>query len=199
MFVKICGLSTAPDVAAAVEAGADAVGFVLTESPRRVTPELVRELLAGVPEGVLSVAVFREEPAAYVREMVRASGVGAAQLHGNHPPAAFAELADLGVPLIRATSAAAAAGASCGDFGEDLLLLDSPVPGSGEAWDWAELGAKPPGGRWLLAGGLTPGNVREAIAAARPWGVDVSSGVEVRRGVKDPALITEFVRAAKAD
>ncbi|GAA3021686.1 hypothetical protein GCM10020229_36130 [Kitasatospora albolonga] len=103
------------------------------------------------------------------------------------------------MPLIRATSAAAAAGASCGDFGEDLLLLDSPVPGSGEAWDWAELGAKPPGGTWLLAGGLTPGNVREAIAAARPWGVDVSSGVEVRRGVKDPALITEFVRAAKAD
>ncbi|MGW6916459.1 phosphoribosylanthranilate isomerase [Kitasatospora sp. NPDC054939] len=198
MFVKICGLSTAADVATAVAAGADAVGFVLTESPRRVAPELVRELVAAVPEEVLTVAVFREEPAEYVRAAVRASGVRAAQLHGNHPPAAFAELADLGLPLIRATSAAAAAGSDCGDFGEELLLLDSPVPGSGEAWDWSELGARPPAGRWMLAGGLHPANVGAAIAAARPWGVDVSSGVEARRGVKDPALITEFVRAAKA-
>ncbi|MFB6893645.1 phosphoribosylanthranilate isomerase [Kitasatospora sp. NPDC056327] len=198
VFVKICGLSTVADVEAAVTAGADAVGFVLTESPRRVAPELVRQLVAAVPEEVLTVAVFREEPAGYVRESVRAAGVRAAQLHGNHPATAFAELADLGVPLIRATSAAAAAGADCGDFGEQLLLLDSPVPGSGEAWDWAELGAKPPAGKWLLAGGLDPANVGAAIGAARPWGVDVSSGVEVRRGVKDPALISAFVRAAKS-
>lgn len=198
VFVKICGLSTAADVATAVAGGADAVGFVLTESPRRVAPELVRALVAEVPEEVLTVAVFREEPTAYVREAVAAAGVRAVQLHGNHPPAAFAELADLGLPLIRATSAAAAATATCGDHGEQMLLLDSPVPGSGEAWDWSALGARPPAGKWLLAGGLSPANVAAAIAAARPWGVDVSSGVEARRGVKDPALITDFLRAAKA-
>ncbi|AUG80413.1 phosphoribosylanthranilate isomerase [Kitasatospora sp. MMS16-BH015] len=198
MYVKICGLRTAPDVAAAVAAGADAVGFVFTESPRQVAPELVRELLTEVPEGVLSVGVFREEPAAYVRSAVLASGVGAVQLHGSHPPAAFAELRDVGRKLARATAASVAAGSACGDFGEDLLILDSPVPGSGEPWDWSQLGAEPPTGRWLLAGGLNPGNVAEAIAAARPWGVDVSSGVEARRGVKDPALIAEFVARAKA-
>ncbi|WP_395298082.1 phosphoribosylanthranilate isomerase [Kitasatospora hibisci] len=198
MFVKICGLSTAADVAAAVAAGADAVGFVLTDSPRRVEAGLARELVTAVPENVLTVAVFREEPAAYVRAAVGAAGVRAVQLHGNHPAAAFAELSDLGLPLIRATSAAKAAGADCGDLGEELLLIDAPVPGAGEPWDWAELGAKPPAGKWLLAGGLSPANVAAAITAASPWGVDVSSGVEIRRGVKGPALIAEFVRAAKS-
>lgn len=198
MFVKICGLSTAPDVAAAVVAGADALGFVLTESPRRVEPAAVRRLVEQVPAEVLTVAVFRDEPSEHVRRAVLAAGVGAVQLHGDHPPAVFAELRDLGLRLVRATSASAAAGAACGAFGEDLLILDSPVPGSGEPWDWSELGANPPTGSWMLAGGLSPANVAEAIATARPWGVDVSSGVEVRRGVKDPALIEEFVRRAKA-
>ncbi len=198
MFVKICGLSTTRDIEAAVRGGADAVGFVLTESPRRVRPELVRDLVEAVPAHVLTVAVFRGEPADEVRRAARAAGVGAVQLHGDHPPAAFAELRDLGLTLVRATSAASAAGASSGDFGEDLLLLDSPVPGSGESWDWSELGTTPPGGRWLLAGGLTPANVTDAVALARPWGVDVSSGVEIRRGVKSPELIEEFLRTAKA-
>ncbi|MET9361909.1 phosphoribosylanthranilate isomerase [Streptomyces sp. NPDC006632] len=198
MFVKICGLSTAPDIAAAVDAGADAVGFVFTESPRQVGPAAVRRLVDEVPAGVLTVGVFRDEPLDLVRETVRAAGVGAVQLHGTHPPSAFAALRDLGLTLVRATSAASAAGADCGGFGEDLLILDSPSPGSGEAWDWSALGAAPPAGRWMLAGGLAPGNVREAIEAARPWGVDVSSGVEARRGVKDPALIEEFVRRARA-
>ncbi|MFD9125802.1 phosphoribosylanthranilate isomerase [Kitasatospora sp. NPDC059571] len=198
MFVKICGLSTAPDVAAAVAAGADAVGFVLTESPRQIAPEAVRELVAGVPAGVLTVAVFRDEPTEEVRRAALASGVGAVQLHGHHPAAAFAALTDLGLTLVRATTAASAAGAAVGDFGEELLILDSPSPGSGEPWNWSDLGASRPSGSWMLAGGLNPENVAEAVAQARPWGVDVSSGVEVRRGVKSPELIAEFVRRAKA-
>jgi phosphoribosylanthranilate isomerase len=198
VFVKICGLRTARDIAAAVGAGADAVGFVLTDSPRQVAPSVVRGLVEEVPEGVLTVAVFTDEPLERVRRDALAAGVGSVQLHGGHPPAAFAQLRDLGLNLVRATAASRAQGASCGDFGEDLLILDSPKPGSGEPWDWAALGAAPPSGNWMLAGGLAPGNVAEAIGAARPWGVDVSSGVELRRGVKDPALIAEFVRSAKA-
>ncbi|MFD0262807.1 phosphoribosylanthranilate isomerase [Kitasatospora indigofera] len=198
MFVKICGLSTIQDIEAAVRAGADAVGFVLTASPRRVSPEQARRLVAAVPEGVLTVAVFRDEPLDQVRRDAREAGVGAVQLHGEHPASAFAELRDLGLTLVRATSAASAAGASCGDFGEDLLLLDSPVPGSGESWDWSALGEAPPAGRWMLAGGLAPANVAGAVALARPWGVDVSSGVEVRRGVKSPELIEEFLREVRA-
>ncbi|MFE9423998.1 phosphoribosylanthranilate isomerase [Kitasatospora sp. NPDC006697] len=197
MFVKVCGLRTAEDVAAAVAAGADAVGFLLSDSPRRVSVEQARRLAAEVPLEVLTVAVYQEEPAEQVRAEVRAAGMRAVQLHGAHPPRAFAELGDLGVTLVRATAAATAGSAECGEFGEDLLILDSPRPGSGEAWDWSALRGRR-SGRWLLAGGLNPGNVAQAVAGADPWGVDVSSGVEISRGVKDPELIAEFVRLAKA-
>ncbi|WP_405583453.1 phosphoribosylanthranilate isomerase [Streptomyces sp. NBC_01190] len=203
MFVKICGLRTPADVAAAVGAGADAVGFVLTDSPRQVTPAEVGRLVEAVPPGVLTVAVFGAEPLERVRREARAAGVRAVQLHGDHPPEAFAALRgtdpdDTGLVLVRATSAASAGAGPTGGHGEDLLILDAPKPGSGESWDWSALGTSAPGGHWMLAGGLAPHNVADAIAAARPWGVDVSSGVESRRGVKDHGLIADFVARAKA-
>lgn len=119
----------------------------------------------------------------------------AVQLHGDHPHDDFTALKDLGVTLIRA--GAAGTDLRCGAFDEDLLIVDAPRPGSGEPWDWAAVRGRPEG-RWMLAGGLDPSNVAEAVAAARPWGVDVSSGVEVASGVKDTALIKSFVVAAHA-
>lgn len=198
MFVKICGLRAGADVAAAVEAGADAVGFVFTASPRHVTPAEARALAAAVPAAVLTVGVFRGEPVEVVREAVLESGVRAVQLHGGEPRSHFAALRELGVPLIRGTSRAEAGELRCGAFGEDMLIVDSPEPGSGAEWAWQAMDAASIGGQWMLAGGLHPGNVAAAIDALRPWGVDVSSGVEVRRGVKDPALIRSFVAAARA-
>ncbi|WP_103964394.1 phosphoribosylanthranilate isomerase [Nonomuraea solani] len=194
MYVKICGLREPEHVAAAVEAGADAIGFVMTRSPREIAPERVAELAALVPAHVLTVGVFRGESPEAVRAAALTSGVRAVQLHGRHPHGDFTALKDLGVRLVRAVDARA--DLSCGAYDEDLLIVDAPQAGSGQPWDWAAVRGRP-SGRWMLAGGLGPANVREAIAAAEPWGVDVSSGVETSPGVKDSALIEAFLRAAR--
>ncbi|MEV4289689.1 phosphoribosylanthranilate isomerase [Nonomuraea bangladeshensis] len=195
MYVKICGLSEPAHVAAAVEAGADAIGFVMTRSPRRVTPERAAELASAVPGHVLTVGVFRGEDPETVRAAALTSGVRAIQLHGRHPHADFLALRDLGPTLVRAVDSEA--DLRCGAYDEDLLLVDAPHAGSGQPWDWAAVRGRP-SGRWLLAGGLSPDNVAEAIAAADPWGVDVSSGVETAPGVKDPALIEAFLKAVRS-
>lgn len=198
MFVKVCGLSTPESVRAAAEAGADAVGFVLTRSPREVTPAQARELLAHAPAGLPAVGVFRHEAARDAAALAREAGLGWVQLHGDRTPADVQTVHDAGLKLIRAVTMSAAAEAFA-DWGEDLLLIDAAVPGSGEAWDYASVRGKGLSGRsWLLAGGLDPANVAGAAAQAGAWGVDVSSGVESSRGVKDLAKIRDFVAAAKS-
>ncbi|MCP2257215.1 phosphoribosylanthranilate isomerase [Streptoalloteichus tenebrarius] len=197
MYVKLCGLRTDADVAAAVDAGASAVGFVFGESVRQVDLDTARRLVAQVPSHVLTVGVFAKMTADRVRQLATASGIGAIQLHGDYPRAAFEALSDLPATLIRATALTAETDVRVGAYGEEMLLLDSPVAGSGHQWDLGRLDAARPEGRWLLAGGLSPRNVGAAIERARPWGVDVSSGVESRRGVKDHGLMREFVAAAR--
>ncbi|MEU9719178.1 phosphoribosylanthranilate isomerase [Streptomyces sp. NPDC047976] len=195
VFVKICGLKTPHDVDVAVEAGADAVGFVFAPgSPRTVDAALARELAARVPDGVLTVGVFRGQPVEEVRRLAEESGVRGVQLHGDEPADHYARLRAPGRTLLRATAEHVA---RCGEYGEDLLLIDAPDPGSGKPWNWGSAQFTAPEGRWLLAGGLSPANVREAVCATGAWGVDVSSGVERERGVKDPALIRAFIEAAR--
>ncbi|MBB5157232.1 phosphoribosylanthranilate isomerase [Saccharopolyspora phatthalungensis] len=190
-------MKQAEDVECAVEAGANAVGFVLTESPRQVRVADVDLLVDLVPPGVLVVGVFQGMPIAQVRAIVAGSRIQAVQLHGGYAQADFAELKDLPVQLIRATSFDDGEQAQVGSHGEDYLILDSKHAGSGQTWDWSPLARTTVAGQWMLAGGLTPENVAEAIAATRPWGVDVSSGVESTRGVKDTGRIREFLAAAR--
>ncbi|SHF58893.1 phosphoribosylanthranilate isomerase [Streptoalloteichus hindustanus] len=197
MYVKLCGLRTDADVAAAIEAGASAVGFVFGESVRQVDLDTARRLVARTPPHVLAVGVFGGVPVDQVRRLATASGVGAVQLHGDYPRAAFDDLADLPATLIRATALTPETDVRVGAYGEEMLLLDSPVAGSGHQWDLDRLDGARPEGRWLLAGGLSPRNVGAAVERARPWGVDVSSGIESRRGVKDHGLMREFVAAAR--
>ncbi|MCP2250089.1 phosphoribosylanthranilate isomerase [Lentzea aerocolonigenes] len=197
MFVKLCGLRTESDVAVAVETGADAVGFVLTASPRQIDLDLAGRLVADVPADVLTVAVVRGITAAEAGEMALKTGVRALQLHGDYPKDAFDELADLPFQLVRATALGPDTDVRTGAFGEELLLIDSPVAGSGEQWDITRLDENRPSGKWVLAGGLSPETVAGAISAARPWGVDVSSGIESSRGVKDHGRMREFVAAAR--
>jgi phosphoribosylanthranilate isomerase len=198
MFVKVCGLSTPESVREAVEAGADAVGFVLTASPRVVSPSQVSRLLADVPERVIAVGVFRHESVADALAIARSAGLEWVQLHGDLTPEDVITVHDAGMKLIRAVTMAATADAFA-DWGEELLLIDAAVPGSGEAWDYASMVdvTELQDRKWLLAGGLDPDTVAHATAASGAWGVDVSSGVEVSRGVKDLEKIRAFVKAAK--
>ncbi|WP_406345855.1 phosphoribosylanthranilate isomerase [Streptomyces sp. NBC_00648] len=196
LFVKICGLRTERDVDAAVEAGADAVGFVFAASPRTVDTETARRLARRVPEHVLTVGVFRGQSVDEVRRLTQESGIRAVQLHGDEGPEYYEALRAPGRTLIRAT-AATGVPVRCGELDEDMLLLDAPDPGSGKPWNWASPGFTAPAGRWLLAGGLHPENVRRAVETTGAWGVDVSSGVESERGVKSERLIRAFVAAAR--
>ncbi|MFE7775839.1 phosphoribosylanthranilate isomerase [Streptomyces sp. NPDC057445] len=197
LFIKVCGLRTEQDVDAAVEAGADAIGFVFAASARRIDADSARRLVRRVPEGVMTVGVFRDQPLAEVRELLDASAVRAVQLHGSEDLAFYDALRPDGRTLIRGVAVRDDVPPH-GERGEDILLLDAPVPGAGETWDRSGKRLPEPGRAWLLAGGLGPGNVAEAVRLARPWGVDVSSGIEISRGVKSPELIAAFIAAARA-
>lgn len=199
MFIKVCGLRTRGDVLAAAEAGADAVGFVHSRrSVRHVELDRAAELSAAAPAGLVRMLVVNDLPLDAAVAAARATGVDVLQLHGpGYCRADFEAATVAGVRTWRATSLAHEPDLRVGAWGEEALLLDSPRPGSGQAWRFDELTTRPVG-RWLLAGGLDPDNVAAAIAAVRPWGVDVSSGVEAERGVKDHDLVRLFVAAARA-
>ena len=163
-----------------------------------MTPARAKELLAGVPDRVAAVGVFRHETATAAVDLARRAGLEWVQLHGNRTPADVQAVHDAGLKVIRAVTMDAAAEAFA-SWGEELLLIDAAVPGSGEAWDYSSVRAKGLAGRdWLLAGGLDPANVSDAATQAGAWGVDVSSGVESTRGVKDLARIRAFVASAKS-
>ncbi|MEV7569438.1 phosphoribosylanthranilate isomerase [Streptomyces tanashiensis] len=199
MFVKVCGLGTVADIDVAVAAGADAVGLVISgTSVRGLDRERAVRLAAHVPSGTLSVLVVNDTPAVDAARMAGDLGIGALQLHGRaYREEDFAAAAEVFPRLWRATSLSDRPDTRVGAYGEEVLLLDSPRAGSGEPWDLSLLETARPEGTWLLAGGLAPHNVGEAIGRARPWGVDVSSGVESAPGVKDHELIRAFVTAAK--
>ncbi|ARC58243.1 N-(5'-phosphoribosyl)anthranilate isomerase [Frondihabitans sp. 762G35] len=201
LWIKICGLSTPASVDAAVDAGADAVGFVFASgSPREVTPEVARSLVERVPAGVGAVGVFRDQPVDVVLRTASAAGVSTVQFHGHEHPADFERARAAGFGVIRATTAERWLGESDAEhdeFGAHRLLLDAPDPGAGATFDSAGLLETPPRGPWVLAGGLRPDNVARLVAMLRPAGVDVSSGVESSRGVKDVDAIRRFVAAAR--
>lgn len=198
MYVKICGLRTPADVDAAIDAGADAVGFVFSaRSSRNLTPETARALIEHTAGRVTTVLVTNDTPAASIAALAREIGADVAQLHNYSAQDTALVLADF--PRVwRATSLNRKPDLHVGAHGEEVLLLDSSSAGSGERWDLDALSSGTPDGPWMLAGGLSPDNVAEAIRAAHPWGVDVSSGVESAPGVKDHARIAKFVRKARA-
>ncbi|MFC0582757.1 phosphoribosylanthranilate isomerase [Micrococcoides hystricis] len=202
MFVKICGLKTPTDVDAAVRAGADAIGFVFVPGgPRSIDPESVAELVSRVPENVEMVGVFRNQDIDEVIRIARAAGVQTVQLHGDETLADLAAVKAAGFTVLRAFSADAYSKLEESEraaWDAERILLDAVEPGAGVTFDPAVLDGDFPPGDWLLAGGLRPANVAELVALFKPAGVDVSSGVEASRGVKDPELIRGFVAAAKA-
>ena len=196
MYVKICGLSEPETLAAALDAGADAVGFVVSpRSSRNVDPRLAADLVASVGGAAETVLVVSHATPAEAVALATEIGVDILQLHGRYTEADVAAVRAEWPRVWRAAALGDGTPAVVGAWGEEVLLLDAPVAGAGERWDTSRLETAPEG-RWLLAGGLSPENVAAAIASAHPWGVDVSSGVESAPGVKDPARIRAFVEAA---
>ncbi|HUM12571.1 MAG TPA: phosphoribosylanthranilate isomerase [Myxococcaceae bacterium] len=197
--VKICGITRLEDALAAVDAGADAVGFNLWPGSKRHVPlGRAAEIAPWVPPGVLRVGVFVRAPPEQVRAAVRALGLGAVQLHGDEEPADYA---DVGAPLWQVLRIGSSLPESVSERAAELLL-DAKVDGfggSGQSFDWSlARGARRFGLPFWLAGGLTADNVAEAVRRASPGGVDVASGVESSPGMKDVARVRAFVAAVRA-
>jgi phosphoribosylanthranilate isomerase len=187
MFVKICGITRAEDAQAAAEYGASAVGFVFwPESPRFVEPDRARAIIATLPSSVAAVGLFVNQPASHVNDVVSLVRLAAVQLHGDEPPSFAAQMTR---PVIKAVSVDGGAPAMAEWPESVMLLVDARDPvrrgGTGVRADWMAAATLARGRRLLLAGGLTPENVAGAIAEVRPFGIDVSSGVERSPGVKD--------------
>jgi phosphoribosylanthranilate isomerase len=202
MFVKICGITTEKDALLSIALGADALGFVFAPgSPRMVTVDEASDIVKHVPyDEVLTLGVFRDERPERVVEIVNRVGLKGAQLHGRESAAEVVYVRQR-VPLVIQGFAAGDPAISMASEGPaDVVLLDAPDPGSGRVFDWCQVSGALDGVRLLLAGGLTPDNVAEAIRRVRPWGVDVSTGVETAPGSgrKDPRKLRRFIQAARA-
>jgi phosphoribosylanthranilate isomerase len=198
MFVKICGITNEDDALFAVAMGADAVGFIFAPSPRQVAVQQVYDITRRLPPEILTVGVFRDEAPSRVIDMVNTAGLKAAQLHGHETPAQVAEVAAQIRWVIKAVAAGSVDARRANEFGTDMVLVDAPAPGSGKVFDWSLMEDVAEGPRIILAGGLDPDNVAEAVRTVRPWGVDVSSGVEKAPGRKDALKVKAFIERARA-
>ena len=191
MWIKICGMTTADAVAAAVACGVDAIGFVFAPSPRQVTPGQAARLAALAPPGILRVAVTQHPLQMKVDEICRI-------LKPDFFQTDVEDLRELKIPPEVKVLPVVRFGRTTPHPLPGRMLFEGPFSGIGEMADWGRAAELARQTEVILAGGLTPLNVAQAIHAVRPFGVDVSSGIETAPGVKDPAKIHEFVRAARA-
>lgn len=202
MYVKICGLRTDAAASHAARLGSDAVGVVMSEgSPRNASPDEALSVIAAarnINPNIDTVLVVRYLPATEAAQLALELGFDVLQLHGAYTKSDFAAAATIHPRIWRATSLAEHPSLYPGEYREERLLIDGASPGSGEPWDLELIQRADLGDAWLLAGGLTPETVIQAITDARPAGVDVSSGVESAPGVKSLDLIAQFVQAARS-
>lgn len=198
MFVKICGITNEDDALLAVALGADAVGFVFAPSPRQMAAAKVFDITRRLPPEILTVGVFRDEHPKRVVELVQRSGVKAAQLHGHESPDDVSVISKNVHWVIKAVTAGSADARRADLFAADIIMVDAVAPGAGQVFDWNLLSEVPRVNKLILAGGLTADNVAAGIQIAQPWGVDVSTGLEVSAGRKDPLLMKRFIDAVRA-
>jgi len=198
--VKICGITRTDDALHAADRGADALGFVFFDkSPRCVSPELAREIISGLPPFVTTVGLFVNEQPRRIREIAEFCALDVLQLHGDETPQ------ECHLPPHRVVKALRIRDKSSltplADYAVSALLLDAWVAGAyggtGKAFSWELAARAAETHRIILAGGLNPENVADAVRSVRPYGVDVSSGVESAPGNKDPRKVEAFIRAAK--
>jgi phosphoribosylanthranilate isomerase len=198
--VKVCGVTTVADAVACVAAGVDSVGVnLVASSVRRVDEALARAVVLAIGARALVVAVVADMSVPDMLALKEATGASCLQLHGSEPAASVSALLPHAYKAVRVANEAdvSAAEAMPGDY----VLVDAKVEGTlggtGHTFDWTLVRDLASRRRLVLAGGLTPGNVAEAIASVRPWCVDVASGVESAPGVKDMEKVRAFVEAAR--
>lgn len=198
-MLKICGMTRLGDARHAVRAGATAIGFVFWKgSPRYIEPERAGEIAAALPASVTTVGVFVNEPVDGIRQTAKVAGLRMVQLHGEETPS-FVEQIDQ--PVMRAVTLESVDDATKTWPAATTLLLDSADPsrrGGRASVDWSRAAEVARRRRVVLAGGLTPDNIEEAIVTVRPIGVDVASGVESAPGVKDLDKVARFLTNARA-
>jgi phosphoribosylanthranilate isomerase len=213
LWIKICGNTSLEDALLATNAGANAIGFVFAPSPRRVTVDQVAEIIPNLPATLEKIGVFVDASLGEIAAAIRICSLTGIQLHDGFPASAASELrAEFG-PALRilrvvhfGPQAAEQSSAFASDPNTDAILVDSrtatAVGGTGITFDWTEaattLFQNARDRKVVVAGGLNPANVTEAIATLRPWGVDVVSGVESAPGRKDPAKVRDFITNARA-
>jgi phosphoribosylanthranilate isomerase len=199
-WIKMCGITRLEDALACVEAGADALGFVFAESPRRVRPDEAVSIIRKLPPTVMRFAVFVDESPAEIAGVLAATEVDRVQLHGFEEPM-VQELA--GTRVVKAFRARdESVLTEIEEWAAPFFFLDTWHPtqagGTGQRFDWELARRAHKFGQFVLAGGLDPENVGRAVREVRPFGVDVSSGIEKSPGIKDPAKIRAFVDAVRA-
>jgi phosphoribosylanthranilate isomerase len=200
--IKVCGITNPGDARVAADAGADAIGLVFAESPRKVSVEQAREIAAALPEGIPKVGVFVDEEPEEVLRIAREVGLDYAQLHGDERPEAVAEIHGGGVGVIKVLRVRDEGSLEAMErYDADLFMLDAYSEkargGTGTRFDWGLAKAVRGYANILVSGGLSPENVREAIEFFEPYGVDASSSLEDRPGKKNGELVRRFVSAAK--
>ena len=198
--IKICGITNEADALHAVACGADALGFVFfADSPRCVKPEKVREIINQLPDGIVKVGLFVNEQPEVVNRTVQASGIDLVQLHGDESPEYCRQIDKPLLKALRVRNEESLAGWQ--DYPATAILLDAWHPekfgGTGAACDWQLAAEMAMQTTIILAGGLTPNNVAEAVTIVQPNGVDVSSGVEQSPGKKDPEKVKAFIENAR--
>lgn len=202
MRVKICGITNSEDAQAAVDMGADALGFVFAESPRRVTKEKARDIIRNLPPFITPVGVFVDEQIENIKEICGFCNINTIQLHGSEDPSYVNNLA--GYKIIKALRIRDEGGLrTLAIYKVHAFLLDSYVKGvmggTGVTFKWELAREAYKYGTIILSGGLTSENIKEAIHVVKPYAVDVSSGVESSPGKKDKLLIKHFIKNAKEE
>lgn len=199
MFVKICGITNTQDALDAIELGADALGFLFAESPRKISASTASEIVKQLPANFLTIGVFRDQEAREVIDTVGEVGLLGAQMHGRESVAEVAEVSQHVEWVAKSVIAGSQEALKADEFGTSMILVDSAHPGTGTSYDLNLLQQIPKALRLILSGGLTVMNVGESIKVVSPWGVDVSSGVETSPGVKDRTKMRDFITNARSN
>ena len=195
--VKVCGITNADDAFAAVALGADALGFIFAPSPRRISPEDARNIIQAIPPLVKTVGVFVDQDPAEIKGIIHFCGIDLIQLHGDEPPGLCSEFMPFTIKAIRMRDQTVIGSMEQYRGSVRAMLLDTysreSVGGTGKSFNWdLAVQAKGMGIPIILAGGLGPSNIAEAVSVVKPYAVDVNSGIEDRPGKKNHALLKEL-------